>query len=102
MRFEDFLFESMQDAHAAVTRAGIKLKKDHETGEHSATVHKNYDGHLKVSRLHHHLKDAGWKHSEHKSGHVFKHPKSSHTVTIYHKGAGADGHEHHEIVLGKH
>lgn len=96
MNFADFLFEEV--AKSAVHHVGIRLQHDPDTGEHSTTVP---HGHKSVAKLHSHLKKEGWKHSEHNSGHVYTHPVTKNTVTIYHKGAGDNGHNHHEIVLGK-
>lgn len=102
MHFEEYLSERVGGCgHAAAEFCGIKLQKDTETGEHSALVEKDHKGMLKVARLHNHLADNGWKHEEHPSGHVYTHPSTKHTVTIYHKGAGSNGDKHHEIVLGK-
>lgn len=103
MKFEEYLAErETGDGHAAVHHVGIKLHRDSETGEHSALVEKDHKGSLQVAKLHLHLRERGWKHKEHPSGHVYSHPKSNHTVTIYHKGAGHNGEKHHEIVLGHH
>jgi len=103
MNFNDYLTEKMAGCgHSATKVCGIKLQKDHDTGEHSATVEKDHKGMLKVAKLHNHLTATGWTHKEHPSGHVYSHPHSRHTLTIYHKSHAAGGEKHHEIVLGHH
>ncbi len=99
MNFGDFLFEDV--ARSAIFQAGIKLTRDADTEEYSALVKKDVKGKQQVEQLCNYLKKNNWKHSEHPSGHVYKHPVTKHTITIYHKSHGPAGDSHHEIVVGK-